>query len=414
MTALSVADLERMTETLGLLPARGTYPIAANTKIYKGSLVGLNSSGQAIPATAFATCKRVVGKASSTYDNRTGSTLGGLAAAVNVEVEFGAFNWANSAAGDAIAADDIGKLAYAVDDQTVALTSNGGLRPIAGIITEFKATNYGGTAVPFVWSSPIVPVFYDTLTTLASTANAEGASLIGLEDVGTYFDTDNVEAALQQIIADLAAVTATHGANMIGFQDSGDKTAAATVDAALDALFVEGTSTLGVVEIPLGDIYDADGDRAKFANGGADGVTIADSKAVCYRINNSANPPHNLTGFGVPHDADVTANMTLKFMVSKSGATVGDATTIDVEAFNQVNGLLHDADADYGGTTDAVVGDVAAKTLDVLSLTLALANLPAAGSRVSLTFHPTDGTLGTDDLMIHRMWVEFTRKLRTS
>ncbi len=169
------------------------------------------------------------------------------------------------------------------------------------------------------------------------------------------------------------------------------------------------TGKKGVIEIDLGSITDADGDQAKFANGGADGMTIADFKAVCYRINNAVSPPKNLFGFGIPADADVTANMTLKFKCSKSGATVGDATTIAVELFNQVTGALHDADADYGGTTGALVGDATAKTIADLSLTLALANLPAAGSKVSGTFKPTDGTLGTDDLLIHRMWVEYTK-----
>jgi hypothetical protein len=81
----------------------------------------------------------------------------------------------------------------------------------------------------------------------------------------------------------------------------------------------------------------------------------------------------------------------------------------DLEAFNQVSGALHDADTDYGGATGALVGDADAKTIAVLSRTLALANLPAVGSKVSLTFKPTDGTLGTDDLLIHRVWVEYTK-----
>jgi hypothetical protein len=407
-------SMERLTETLGLIPARGSYPIAANTRIFKGSIVGLNSSGQAIVATTKATTSKVVGKASATYDNRTGSAMGGLASACLVEVEFGIFNWANG--GASIDANDVGKLCYCADDQTVQLTSGGDTLQIAGMIVDFKAPSYGGTSVPYVWMSPVVPVFYDLLTILASTANGEGASLIGMDDAGNYFDTDNVEAALQQIIADLAAVTATHGANMIGFQDSGNKTIAATVDAALDALFVEGTSTLGVVDLPLSSFADADGDFAKFANAGADGLTITDAKAMCLRFNNAANPPKMIGGFNIPYDCDVTANIDLKFLVSKVGATnnAGNTTTITVEAFNQVDGLLADADLDYGGATDAVVPDAASKTLDTLTRTLALANLPVAGSRVSLTIKPTDGTLDTDDFCIHQIKAVYTRKLRTS
>jgi len=251
---------------------------------------------------------------------------------------------------------------------------------------------------------------------LALTTATHGANMIGVQDSANNFTGTTVETVLKEIFEDLAATTATNGANMVGFQDSGNKTAETTVDAVLDALLVEGTSTQGVIEIDLGSITDADGDFTKFANGAGDGMTVADSKTVCFRINNAGAPPKNLCYFGVPYDADITANMTLKFLVSKSGATnnAGNTTTITVEAFNQVDGALHDADGDYGGTTGAVVPDVAAKTLDVLSLTLALADLPAVGSKVSLTFKPTDGTLDTDDFMIHRMWVEYTRKLRTA
>jgi len=407
---MTATTIERLTEFYGLVPARGTYPIAANTKILKGTLVGLDSAGRAIAATTAATCVRVVGKASSTVNNLTGSELGGAAGATDLEVEHGIFNWMNSAAADEIAADDIGKLCYAVDNQTVALTSDGGTRQIAGLIVGFY---YG---FPQVYTSPLVPVFHDVLTDLASTANAKGASLIGIEDVGTYFTAATVEAALQEIIADLAAVTASNGANMIGFQDGGGKTLSATVDAALDELYVEATSTQGVIELPIGNFCDADGDYTKFADGGADGLTIVDAKAVALRFNNDANPPKMLTSFGIPYDANITADMTLKFLVSKTGATnnAGNTTTLVVEAFNQVAGALHDADGDYGGTTGAVVPDAPAKTTAVLSLTLALADLPAVGSGVSLTVKPTDGTLDTDDFIIHRAWVEYTRKPRTA
>lgn len=53
-----------------------------------------------------------------------------------VDVEFGTYLLGNSAGADIIAADDVGKLCYAVDDDTVALTSAGGTRPVAGVIRE--------------------------------------------------------------------------------------------------------------------------------------------------------------------------------------------------------------------------------------------------------------------------------------
>lgn len=53
-----------------------------------------------------------------------------------VEVEFGTFLFKNSAGVDAITVAALGKLVYVVDDETVALSSAGGTRPIAGIVRE--------------------------------------------------------------------------------------------------------------------------------------------------------------------------------------------------------------------------------------------------------------------------------------
>ncbi len=145
MTALAI---ERLTPFAGITPARGTYPIAANTRIFKGSLVAINSSGQAIPATTAAGgAVKIVGVSSATYDNRNGSELGGLAAAVDVEVTFGVFGFKTST----IAADDIGTVAYALDDQTVELTDGGGAaRRPAGVITEVR------DSLAYVWVGPHV------------------------------------------------------------------------------------------------------------------------------------------------------------------------------------------------------------------------------------------------------------------
>jgi len=275
-------------------------------------------------------------------------TNSGASGAKEVDVQPGVFRFTN---GGDITVAHRGQKCYLSDDDTVYLASTG--RSEAGIIDDVDAAGVWVVVGPY----PVPGATYVTLT-------------------GTQTLTNKT----------LTAPTIASAANMAWY-----------------------TGHKGVIEIPLGDICDADGDRAKFANGGADGLTIADSEAVCYRINNSASPPKNIFGFGIPADADVTANMTLKFKCSKSGATIGDATTIAVELFNQVTGALHDADADYGGTTNALVGDATAKTIADLSLTLALANLPVAGSKVSGTFKPTDGTLGTDDLLIHRVWVEYTK-----
>ncbi len=301
---MTATTIERMTEFFGLLPARGTYPIAANTKLLKGTLVGLDSAGRAIAATLAATCVRVVGKASSTVNNLTGSELGGAAAAADVEVEFGTFDWANSADADEIAADDVGKLCYAVDNQTVALTSDGGTRQIAGMITGFYNSK------PQIFTHPLVPVFHDVLTDLASTANAKGASLIGIEDAATNFAATDVEAALAEIIADYAATTASNGASKIGIQDAGGHTSVTTVEAAIQELYAKvGKRSLTVTEA---DLTDADGSQT---------VNLGDALPANARI--LGVHMHTLTPF--------------------SGGAVGDFTC-DVGSANDPDALVDGAD----------------------------------------------------------------------
>lgn len=142
---------ERMTDFAGVVPSRGTYPIAANTKIEKGKIVCLDSSGRAIEGTTLSGGATVaVGKASSTVNNLTGSDLGGSAEAADQEVEFGVFGWKNSSSTDEIANDDAGKVAYVVDDETVALTSGSSARTPAGIISEVRNSKV------YVWMSPAV------------------------------------------------------------------------------------------------------------------------------------------------------------------------------------------------------------------------------------------------------------------
>ena len=78
---------------------------------------------------------------------------------------------------------------------------------------------------------------------LASTSNALGASLIGVEDSGGKFDGSTVEAILAEIIDDYASTANGEGASLIGVEDSGANFTATNVegvlteiDARIDAL----------------------------------------------------------------------------------------------------------------------------------------------------------------------------------
>lgn len=111
-----------------------SFPVAAATKIFAGAQVAINATNSLVPG-AVSTTLQAVGVAIEQADNSAGA-----ADAINCKVQRGVWKMANSAAGDLIERNDIGKQCYIVDDQTVALTSNGATRSVAGVIRDVDAS----------------------------------------------------------------------------------------------------------------------------------------------------------------------------------------------------------------------------------------------------------------------------------
>lgn len=153
----------------GVVPSCLVAAVAASTKIFQGSLVALDSDGNAIPASA--TAAVAIGRAEATVDNTDGA-----AGDLSVEVRTGIFKWANSASTDAIAAADVGNLAYMVDDQTVAKTAAVGRKP-AGRIVEVASDGVWVATAPVATAHPpqIVSIPVDL------------ASIVGAGDVVTTY-----------------------------------------------------------------------------------------------------------------------------------------------------------------------------------------------------------------------------------
>jgi hypothetical protein len=104
--------------------------VAASKKIWKGSLVALDASGNATPG-AVATTLLGAGRAEETVDNSSGAA-GDLA----VQIRKGIFRYGNSAAADEITIAEIGDNCYIVDDQTVAKTDGTSTRSVAGKVFD--------------------------------------------------------------------------------------------------------------------------------------------------------------------------------------------------------------------------------------------------------------------------------------
>lgn len=108
-------------------------PVAANAKIYAGSIVCANAAGYAAPG-AVSTTLTYLGRADESVDN-----TGGLDGAVTITVSRGeAFLFGNSGA-DPVVQGDLGKVCYIVDDQTVAHTNGANARSPAGKVMGIEA-----------------------------------------------------------------------------------------------------------------------------------------------------------------------------------------------------------------------------------------------------------------------------------
>lgn len=138
------------------------FDVAAATRIYAGAMVALNAAGAAVPATATAGLT-VVGRAEEQVDNTAGD-----AGDQTVRVNAGVFRWTNSAGADEITDAHVGRVCYAVDDETVAATSNGGARSPAGRVVDVDDLGVWVDQGPRVAAPAVEGPFTKTLTGISS------------------------------------------------------------------------------------------------------------------------------------------------------------------------------------------------------------------------------------------------------
>lgn len=208
--------------------------------------------------------------------------------------------FANATGGDACsAATPIGWTVYMSDDHTIADNSASGTRLKAGM---FMGMQDGKVKV---WVSP-------------SAVRVAEALDVELDDSEGYFDVDNVEAALAQIVADLAAVTNGNGASKIGIEDAATLFTATTVEAALaEAKAIVDANYAGRIQ-----------HRQLIATHAT--ITEADASET---QNIGAALPANATIIGA----------TMHSYTPFTGGTIGDFT-VDVGSSGDVDALIDGAD----------------------------------------------------------------------
>ncbi|MCK5601379.1 hypothetical protein KAR91_05915 [Candidatus Pacearchaeota archaeon] len=290
--------------------------------------------------------------------------------------------------------DHIGVAEYAVADEA---------------LVAIRMGNHAGTYECMVTINSAIArgtVLYGAADGKLSDASSGSALAIALE--AATADDDVIEVYIWSVKSTTAAG--------VSVADSGSLITATTVEAALAEAFTNIQTAQAIINLPLGGFTEQDGTvLADFADGDSTtpGVNAGD-ESFGIRWNNHANPDPISTSVPIPPDLDASADVVLHVLAAKVGATVGDAVTWLVEAFNNADAALYDADADFGGTSSAMTGDATSKTCQEETLTLASANVAGSPCVLALTIQPTDGTLDTDDVIILGAWLEYTRKTLTS
>lgn len=132
------ADVQRES----VISERLALPVAAATTIYKGSLVCVNSSGYAVPASDTSGLSNVIGVADEQIVNTTAAGYGSNGD-LSVVVVLGR-RWIMTAS--SIAQSNVGDTMYVVDDTTVDESDPGnGIR--AGILTRYISATQGEVLV---------------------------------------------------------------------------------------------------------------------------------------------------------------------------------------------------------------------------------------------------------------------------
>lgn len=337
---MTAATRTQTPETFGPVPVLGTYPVAANTLIYKGCMVCLDSNGRAVNAADDGNGYNVVGWARQEVDNRTTAPSGGGAGALNVDVDFGVVEYAYTGT-----APLPRTVVYCADNVTVASSSTSavsGTRGVAGIVTQVDTTN------------TVCRVFVSTLN---------------------------------QNVADLtAAITAVE--TSVGTDDTkGDLfTRAALAEVDLSTVVV----SLGALRLSTGAAI------AAFADNTTDGFELSGSECLGIRWNDSGSSRITVAGeFQAPANWDDAENVTMYLDGFRVGSA--DATMVcTVALFAQEIGDAYTADDDAGGSSTAFDGATTVLTRE--SLTITAGDIPA-GSKVSFTVVP-DAALDGDDFVL--------------
>lgn len=250
---------------------------------------------------------------------------------------------------------------------------------------------------------------------LAVGATLYGAATGGVKDTsdGTAIGIALEEATANGDIIEIIDFTIISTlASAISIADALSIITGVTVEAAL-AEIMTGIKTAQYTIAPTAMTLEDGTALTKFADGATGvGWTQLSSKDLALRWNDQATPDDIAVQFVMPQDYNDGADVIVHIpgTIVKAGVGVVDSPKVTVEAYFSEIGAAPGADINCGGDST----EFTLETYEEGTLTIALANAPAAPCVLTCIIHPKDGELGTDDFVMLTPWLEVTRKCLTS
>jgi len=330
------------------------FPVAASQTIYGGALTCVNANGYAVPG-ADTNGLIFQGVATERQDNASGSDG-------DLDVVLRRRGLIKVIMDTAISQANVGDNVFLVDDQTVDLTANVTNNIFCGVIAGYIDSTHAWIDIePAIRQA-------DVATHIADASAAHAASAISIADAGTFTDQTEAEAALQEIYQDL--VSAQH-----------------------------------VIPVPIGAFTLEDGTAiTKFTAGATPGFQQLSDKEVVLTWDGNATPGAAAVVIPLVDPAiDDSADIVVHCLAKMAGAT--DTPVVAFEAY------VGAGDTDCAGTDPEITGGTA---LTEYTMTIDAADVSAAPTSLTLVLTPTAGQMDTDELHLYALWLEVTRKLRTS
>ncbi len=204
-----------------------------------------------------------------------------------------------------------------------------------------------------------------------------------------------VSATRGWIDIELAVPVAVIAGGALTIADSGSNFGTDTVEAALAQL--AGRAKKARLS-PCALLLEDGTALTKFSAAPTPGWAQLSNKEVVIKSATHATPGKMAAVFSLPDDLDGAADVEIHVLAAMSGAT--DTPELTTEAY------FNAGDTDCAGADDEIDGGVA---LTEYVNVIAAADVPNGPAHLTAIMNPKDGQMGTDDLHIYAIWLEYTR-----